>query len=38
MCWLPHPRRHNGQIACWGQKMVIGAASGLVTILDFSNV
>jgi hypothetical protein len=38
MCWLPHKRRHSGQIAFWGQKLVIGAASGLVTILDFSKV
>jgi hypothetical protein len=38
MCWLPHKRRHAGKIACWGQKVVIGATSGLITILDFSNV
>jgi hypothetical protein len=38
MCWLPHERRHGGVIACWGQKVVIGAASGLVTIFDFSDV
>jgi hypothetical protein len=38
MCWLPHKRRHVGHIACWGQKLVIGALSGIVTILDFSNV
>jgi hypothetical protein len=36
MCWLPHRRR--GEVACWGQKVVIGAASGIVTILDFLNV
>jgi WD40 repeat protein len=38
MCWLPHKRRHEGRIAWCGQKVVIGAASGLVTILDFSDV
>jgi WD40 repeat protein len=38
MCWLPHKRWHDGKIACWGQKAVIGAASGTVTILDFSNM
>jgi hypothetical protein len=38
MCWLPHKRRDLGEIACWGQKVVIGAASGIVTILDFSKV
>jgi hypothetical protein len=38
MCWLPHKRRHNGCIAWSGQKVVIGAESGIVTILDFSDV
>jgi hypothetical protein len=38
MCWLPYNRRDNGEMACWGQKVVIGSASGIVTILDFSNV
>jgi hypothetical protein len=38
MCWLPHNRRHDGVIASWRQKVVIGAKSGLVTILDFSDV
>jgi hypothetical protein len=38
MCWLPHKRRHRGVMACWEQKVVIGAESGLVTILDFSDV
>jgi WD40 repeat protein len=38
MCWLPHKRRDTGMIACRGQKLVIGAASGIVTILDFSHV
>jgi WD40 repeat protein len=38
MCWLPHQRWDRAEIACWGQKVVIGAASGIVTILDFSHV
>jgi hypothetical protein len=38
MCWLPYKRRYRGVMACWGQKVVIGAASGIVTIIDFSNV
>jgi hypothetical protein len=38
MCWLPHKRRHRGVMVCWGQKVVIGAKGGLVTILDFSDV
>jgi hypothetical protein len=38
MCWLPHKRRHGGLIAWSGQKVVIGADSGIVTILDFSDV
>jgi hypothetical protein len=38
MCWLPHKRGYGGRIACWGQKVVIGAHSGLVTILDFSDM
>jgi WD40 repeat protein len=38
MCWLPHKRRYDGCIAWSGQKVVIGARSGIVTILDFSNV
>jgi hypothetical protein len=39
MCWLPHERRNDGLIcACYGQRLVIGAADGLMTILDFSNV
>jgi hypothetical protein len=38
MCWLPHKRRCSGEIASSGQKVVIGAASGIVTILDFSDV
>jgi hypothetical protein len=38
MCWLPHKRRHKGCIAWYGQKVVVGAESGLVTIIDFSDV
>jgi hypothetical protein len=38
VCWLPHKRGYGGCIACWGQKVVIGASSGLVTILDFSDM
>jgi hypothetical protein len=39
MCWLPHKRRENGTIhACSGQRIVISATSGLLTILDFSKV
>jgi hypothetical protein len=38
MCWLPHKRRDQGEIAYWGQKVAIGATTGILTILDFSNV
>jgi hypothetical protein len=39
MCWLPYKRRENGTIeACYGQRIVICAGSGVLTILDFSNV
>jgi WD40 repeat protein len=38
MCWLPHQRRDRANITSWGQKVVIGAAGGIVTILDFSHV
>jgi hypothetical protein len=38
VCWLPHARRFNGYLAFRGQKVVVGARSGIVTILDFSNV
>jgi hypothetical protein len=38
MCWLPYKRRDNGFIgACFGQKVVICAHAGLLTILDFSD-
>jgi hypothetical protein len=38
MCWLPHERRHGGFLRSFGQRVAIGADSGLVTILDFSDV
>jgi hypothetical protein len=39
ICWLPYKRRHRGIIcACFGEKIVITAEGGLLTILDFSNV
>jgi WD40 repeat protein len=38
MCWLPHQHRDRAKITSWGQKVVIGGASGIVTILDFSHV
>jgi hypothetical protein len=39
MCWLPYKRRHYGIIhACFGQKIVITAEGGLLTILDFSDI
>jgi hypothetical protein len=38
MCWLPHKRWYRGIMAWSGQKVVIGAESGIVTILDFSDV
>jgi hypothetical protein len=39
MCWLPYKRRNGGEVdACSGQKIVITASFGLLTILDFSRV
>jgi hypothetical protein len=38
MCWLPHKRRHQGQLDYYGDRLVIGASTGYVTILDFSDV
>jgi hypothetical protein len=38
VCWLPHERRHGGKIASSGERVCIGAMSGMVTILDFSGV
>jgi WD40 repeat protein len=37
LCWLPRERRGR-EIASYGRKVCIGASSGAVTILDFSNV
>jgi hypothetical protein len=39
MCWLPYKRRERGKIeACYGQRIVVSAGSGVLIILDFSNV
>jgi WD40 repeat protein len=38
MCWLPHKRRHRGNLDYHGDRLVIGASNGCVTILDFSDV
>jgi hypothetical protein len=39
MCWLPYKRRNGGAVrACFGQKVVIAAHGGLMTILDFSDI
>jgi hypothetical protein len=38
VCWLPHERRSGGRIASRGELVCIGAASGVVTILDFSDL
>jgi hypothetical protein len=38
MCWLPHARRHGGLLQSRGQRVCIGAMSGIMTILDFSDV
>jgi WD40 repeat protein len=40
VCWLPAERQRSGWLsyACHGDKVCIGAGSGAVTILDFSNV
>jgi hypothetical protein len=39
MCWLPYKRRGDGGVVtCSGQKLVITASGGLLTILDFSDV
>jgi hypothetical protein len=39
MCWLPYERRKDGKVlACCGQRVVIGAQGGLMTILDFSDM
>jgi hypothetical protein len=39
MCWLPYKRRANGRVAaCHGQRIVVCAENGVLTILDFSHV
>jgi hypothetical protein len=39
MCWLPYKRRRNGEVlTCYGQRVVIAAQGGLMTILDFSDI
>jgi hypothetical protein len=38
VCWLPHERRTHGTIASSGGLVCIGAATGMVTILDFSGL
>jgi hypothetical protein len=39
MCWLPHKRRNEGKVlACYGERVVICARGGLLTILDFSDM
>jgi hypothetical protein len=38
VCWLPHERRSAGIIVSSGKRVCIGAASGVVTILDFSDL
>jgi hypothetical protein len=39
MCWLPYKRRNDGVVrACFGQKVVICAYGGVMTILDFSDI
>jgi hypothetical protein len=38
MCWLPYKRQHGGILGHHGDRVVIGAAGGCVTILDFSDV
>jgi hypothetical protein len=38
VCWLPVELRADAELAYFGHKVVVGAASGAVTILDFSRV
>jgi WD40 repeat protein len=38
VCWLPNQFRNYPEFAHWGDTVVVGAASGAVTILDFSRV
>jgi hypothetical protein len=37
VCWLPYPRRQAGKIAYSGERVCIGAGSGVVTLLDFAD-
>jgi WD40 repeat protein len=37
-CWLPVELRYDAELAQCGEKLVVGAYSGAVTILDFSRV
>jgi hypothetical protein len=38
VCWLPHERRFDGKITFFGERVCVGAQSGMVTILDFSQI
>jgi WD40 repeat protein len=38
VCWLPVEIRADGKLAHFGQRVVVGARSGAVAILDFSRV
>jgi hypothetical protein len=37
LCWIPVERR-GSTFACHGTTVVLGAAGGIVTILDFADV
>jgi hypothetical protein len=38
VCWLPYERRGEGELACWNERVCIGSASGVVTILNFADL
>jgi hypothetical protein len=38
VCWMPCERRNSGTMASSGNLVCIGAATGMVTILDFSDL
>jgi hypothetical protein len=38
VCWLPYERRAEGVLACWNERVCIGSASGVVTILNFADL
>jgi hypothetical protein len=38
VCWLPYERRGDGLLACWNERVCIGSASGVVTILNFADL